>query len=87
MHPPEKLETNANPSVSNLPTTQQATSLIACLLPKDEFKDLQKLIMLFPSIGFTRTMVMIIGSTFNARISFCIVIRHLQAEGESSHAG
>lgn len=60
MHPPQKLETGTNPSMSNLPTTQQQTKLIIHNAPKNEFQELQKLIMLFPSIVFTRTMVAMI---------------------------
>lgn len=64
MHPPEKLEMNTNPSISNLPKTQQAASSSGSNPPKNEFQELQKLIMLFPSIVFTRTMVTMIKSTF-----------------------
>ncbi len=57
MHPPKKLESNANPSMSNLPTTQQLTTSIDPIVTKKEFQDLQKEIMVYPSITFTRTMV------------------------------
>lgn len=60
MHPPQKLETGTNPSMSNLPTTQQLTKAIVIGAGKNEFQELQKLIMLFPSTIFTRTMVAII---------------------------
>lgn len=53
MHPPNGLDANGNPSVSNLPPTQQLpTSNV-----QNNFLEFQKKIMLFPSISFTRTMV------------------------------
>jgi hypothetical protein len=57
MHPPQKLDVGTNPSVSNLPTTQQCTTSVFCSPLRDQRKEIKKLIMLFPSITFTRTMV------------------------------
>lgn len=53
MHPPNGLDANGNPSVSNLPPTQQLPASHV----QNNFLDFQKKIMLFPSISFTRTMV------------------------------
>lgn len=68
MHPPQKLETSANASVSNLPPTQEPTTSDATRVKKLEFEGLQKEIMSFPSITFTRTMVRIIESSFKQLI-------------------
>ncbi|CAF4122600.1 unnamed protein product, partial [Rotaria magnacalcarata] len=57
MHPPPKLETATNPSIANLPTTQQLMKPTIHGAPKNEFQELQKLVMLFQSISFTRTML------------------------------
>lgn len=57
MHPPPKLDVNGNPSISSLSTTQVV--LVHNRSQKDEFQDLQKFIMKYPSIVFTRTMVII----------------------------
>jgi hypothetical protein len=63
MHPPQKLATGVNPSISNLPTTQELMTSAISSPPKNAFQELQKLIMMFPSITFTRTMVRIIESS------------------------
>ena len=60
MHPPQKLEIVGNPSISTLPATQQLMPSAMPRAPRNEFQELQKLIMLFPSITFTRTMARII---------------------------
>lgn len=55
MHPPAILDPNGNPSASNLPVTQGPAK--SNLPDKNSFVKLQKLIMLFDSISFNRTMV------------------------------
>jgi hypothetical protein len=62
MHPPQKLDIASNPSISNLPTTQQCTTSTSSRPLRDERKEMKKLIMLFPSVTFTRTMVITIIS-------------------------
>lgn len=60
MHPTENFNSNMNPSISTLPMTQEITASNYSPSSKHEFEELQKLIMTFPSIIFTRTMVLIV---------------------------
>lgn len=64
MHPPQKLDTGSNPSMSNLRTTQQLSTAVSSRPLRNQFQELQKLIMIFPSITFTRTMVTTIEYSF-----------------------